>query len=225
MDVIDALLRQGPLIAVGTVIYMVGILLGLAFTLMYAFTAPWWRSAIGRMFIVIGSAVVMAGVTVLLSLLLGADYPGREIVRMAGFGFFSAAMGFLFFTYLHERRKPPGSSRLPIRKDKQMKNALLALLTSIVRTITPVVVGGVVSWFTSKGIEVDPDLQATLTLVIAFAATAIYYTLIRLLETYVTPKLGWLLGVAKAPAAYTAESPAKATERELTAAATEAIQR
>lgn len=106
-----------------------------------------------------------------------------------------------------------------------MKNAVLALLTSIVRTVTPAIVGFVVSWFTSRGIEVDPELQTNIALVIALIATAVYYVVVRLLETYVTPKLGWLLGFAKAPAAYTAESPAKATERELTAAVDQAIQR
>lgn len=106
-----------------------------------------------------------------------------------------------------------------------MKNAVLALLTSIIRTVTPVIVGSTVSWFTSRGIEVDPELQTNITLVIALVATSIYYLIVRLLETYVTPKFGWLLGVAKAPAAYTAESPAKATENELTAAVDRAIQR
>lgn len=89
-----------------------------------------------------------------------------------------------------------------------MSNAILAVLTSLVRTITPVVVGAVVSFFTSRGIEVDPELQTNLTLLIALAATVLYYLTVRLLETYVTPKLGWLLGVAKSPAVYTAESPA-----------------
>lgn len=121
MDLIDALFRQGPAIAFGTVIYLVGILFGLAFTVMYGVTAPWWRSAIGRMFMVIGTAIVMAGVVVLLSLILGGDYPGRELVRVLGYGIFTLAMGFLFFTYLHERRKP--SSPLPIRKTTSRKGA------------------------------------------------------------------------------------------------------
>lgn len=89
-----------------------------------------------------------------------------------------------------------------------MSNAFLAVLTSLVRTITPVVVGAVVSFFTSRGIDVDPELETNLALLIALAATVLYYLIVRLLETYVTPKLGWLLGVAKSPAVYTAESPA-----------------
>lgn len=89
-----------------------------------------------------------------------------------------------------------------------MSNAILAVLTSLVRTITPVVVGAVVSFFTSRGIDVDPELETNLALLIAITATVLYYLVVRLLETYVTPQLGWLLGVAKSPAVYTPESPA-----------------
>jgi hypothetical protein len=96
-----------------------------------------------------------------------------------------------------------------------VKNAALALLTSIVRTVTPAIVGFVVSWFTSRGITPDPELETNLALIIALVATGLYYVLVRLLETYVTPRFGWLLGVAKSPAAYTPESPARASDAEI----------
>jgi len=90
-----------------------------------------------------------------------------------------------------------------------MSNALSALWASIVRTFTPIIVGSVVGWFVTLGVPLDDKFSGLLTLVVSGILSAVYYVAVRLLETYVTPKFGWLLGLAKTPVAYTPESPAK----------------
>jgi hypothetical protein len=90
-----------------------------------------------------------------------------------------------------------------------MSDAASALWASIVRTLVPIVVGSVVGALVSLGINLDPEFEVALTTLLTAAFSLIYYVAVRLLETFVTPKLGWLLGLAKAPAAYSASSPAK----------------
>ena len=92
-----------------------------------------------------------------------------------------------------------------------MDNAASAVWASIVRTIVPIIVGAVLSWLTAVGISADAQFPAQLTNLLTVAFSGLYYVIVRLLETYATPKLGWLLGLARTPAAYTPESPAKAT--------------
>lgn len=79
-----------------------------------------------------------------------------------------------------------------------------ALWDSIVRTIVPIAVGAVLSFFITRGIELDPEFEGALFLVITGLLQGAYYIAVRLFEKYVSPKFGWLLGLAKAPA-YPAE--------------------
>ena len=102
---------------VGTNIYIVGLVVGLTFTIIYGVSAPWWRTAIGRMFMAVSSGIVVAGVVVLLSIFLGVDYPGRPVVRIVGYAVFAVSMLTLLFTYLHERNL--STSHLPLRKPKE----------------------------------------------------------------------------------------------------------
>ena len=88
-----------------------------------------------------------------------------------------------------------------------MREAANAVWLSIVRTIVPLVVGGALSLWAGWGIQVDPEFEGALSTLLFGGFTAAYYVAVRLLETYVAPKLGWLLGAAKAPAVYTPESP------------------
>lgn len=74
-----------------------------------------------------------------------------------------------------------------------------ALWDSIVRTIVPIVVGLVIGWTTAQGIDLDPEFESSLTLAIMAAFQGVYYVVVRLFETYASPKFGWLLGLAKAP--------------------------
>lgn len=80
-----------------------------------------------------------------------------------------------------------------------MQSALKDVWDSLVRTVTPIAVGFVVSFFTTRGIEVDPTLAASVGAGIGAVAGAIWYGLVRLFEVYVSPKFGWALGLAKAP--------------------------
>lgn len=90
-----------------------------------------------------------------------------------------------------------------------MSTATSALWASIVRTLVPIIVGWVVSTLIGVGIDLDPEFEVALTGFLTAAFGAVWYIGVRLLETYVTPKLGWLLGYAKAPVSYSAQSPAK----------------
>ena len=90
-----------------------------------------------------------------------------------------------------------------------MSNTASALWASIVRTVAPLIVGFVVTWATGLGITLDDQFGPLLTTVVAGAISGLYYIAVRLLETYVAPRLGWFLGLAKTPVAYTQESPAR----------------
>lgn len=85
-----------------------------------------------------------------------------------------------------------------------MKNAIAALWASIVRTLVPIIVGSVTAWLVGIGFPAGEEFEGLLTAVLTLAFGGLYYTVVRLLETYVTPKFGWLLGLAKAPATYVA---------------------
>lgn len=108
---------------IGTAIYIVGLLVGIVFGLHYGWSAPWWRSAVGRMFVVITLALLVAGATVVVQILvpLEQDDHLRLALRLLGYGSFAVAMSFLLGTYLHERRQP--TSPLPIRKEHDMSES------------------------------------------------------------------------------------------------------
>lgn len=78
-----------------------------------------------------------------------------------------------------------------------ISDAAKAFWTSLVRTVVPLIVGAVIAWLVKLGIPVDDDLSSTLATLLTLVFTAVYYALVRLLETYVTPKFGWLLGFAR----------------------------
>jgi hypothetical protein len=83
-----------------------------------------------------------------------------------------------------------------------MSNAMSALWASIVRTVVPIVVGAVLAFAVAHNIPLDKEFESLLSIALAAAFTAAYYVVVRLLETYVAPKLGWLLGLAKTPTNY-----------------------
>lgn len=68
-------------------------------------------------------------------------------------------------------------------------------LTSLARTVVPIVVGLVVSLALRAGVDVHgyaPEITA--------AVSAGYYAAVHYVERFVDPRAGWLLGVAKSPA-------------------------
>lgn len=79
------------------------------------------------------------------------------------------------------------------------------LFDSLARTFTPIIAGAVIGWFVTIGIDLDPEFAPTLIIVITGAFQGLYYLAVRLFELYVSPKFGWLLGLAKTPAYETPE--------------------
>jgi uncharacterized membrane protein (DUF441 family) len=82
-----------------------------------------------------------------------------------------------------------------IIKENQMKD----LVPSLIRTYVPVIVGQFVAWLALKGVNLDDKTVVSLTATVGGIITAVYYLAARLLERYVSPKLGWLLGRATPP--------------------------
>lgn len=70
------------------------------------------------------------------------------------------------------------------------------IVTSLIRTIVPMVVGWLASTLAVHGINVDPDTALNLGALLTAVFGALYYTAIRLWEKY-KPAAGVLLGVAK----------------------------
>lgn len=66
---------------------------------------------------------------------------------------------------------------------------------SVIRTIVPLIVGSLVGWFVSKGVEVD---RGALTAALDSLLGGLYYVVIRAVERR-WPKAGWLLGAPGAP--------------------------
>lgn len=69
---------------------------------------------------------------------------------------------------------------------------------SLIRTWIPALIGALVGFLASKGIELDPDAVAAGTAFMSAVFTGLYYALARWLESR-WPKLGWLLGNPKQP--------------------------
>lgn len=71
-------------------------------------------------------------------------------------------------------------------------------VTSLIRTWTPMLVGAVVSWLATRGVNLDPEAAAGLAAFIAGLFSALYYLLVRLIERKY-PEAGVLLGSTKKP--------------------------
>lgn len=85
-----------------------------------------------------------------------------------------------------------------------MKAIANALWISIVRSIVPVIVGSVLSLAVVLNVPLDQDFEKLLTALLTAVLSALYYVAVRLFETYISPKIGWLLGWAKSPDSYSA---------------------
>lgn len=74
-----------------------------------------------------------------------------------------------------------------------------AVWDSLVRTYVPWLVGVLVGWLISLGVPLDPEVKTAITVALMSLAGSLYYLAVRVFETYISPKLGWLLGLAKKP--------------------------
>lgn len=72
------------------------------------------------------------------------------------------------------------------------------MLTSIIRTAVPYLVGWIVSLFALAGVTVTDELRAALVTLVSFIIGTLYYVVVRFLEKK-WPKLGVLLGVPTPP--------------------------
>lgn len=73
-------------------------------------------------------------------------------------------------------------------------------LLSLVRTAVPAAVGGLLAWLASRwGVVLDEQSSAQAMALATAAAVAVYYAIVRALETR-WPWFGKLLGSAKQPA-------------------------
>ncbi len=72
------------------------------------------------------------------------------------------------------------------------------LVTSIIRTVTPSIVGAILAVLTSAGIDLDAAAAANLTGFLTALFGGLYYVIVRLIEQR-KPKAGILLGKAKQP--------------------------
>lgn len=74
-------------------------------------------------------------------------------------------------------------------------------IISQIRMYVPLSVGVVIAFLASHGMNLhisDARVEAVVT-VLTGLFTALYYSMVRLLEKYVSPKFGWLLGYAQSP--------------------------
>lgn len=71
-------------------------------------------------------------------------------------------------------------------------------VTSLIRTNVPIVVGTVLSWLATKGLNIDESAAAGLVAGLTGVLISLYYVVVRTLEKRF-PKFGVLLGVASKP--------------------------
>jgi hypothetical protein len=85
-----------------------------------------------------------------------------------------------------------------------MKNAIATLWASFARTVVPIIAGWIITQLVNIGIPVDDEFGGAINSLLVVVFSAVYYLLVRIFETYISPRFGWLLGYAKAPATYIA---------------------
>lgn len=96
---------------------------------------------------------------------------------------------------------------------KKVKAAAALVWFSFVRTVVPIIVGAVLGMFTANNVTVDPEFEAALTGLLTVVFSGVYYLAVRLLEVYVAPKFGLLLGSRSSPDAYSKSQPSDIEER------------
>jgi len=69
-------------------------------------------------------------------------------------------------------------------------------LPSVLRTVVPLIVGALITIGIKAGFNID---EASVTPAITALVTAIYYVVVRYLETHASSQFGWLLGLASQP--------------------------
>jgi len=71
----------------------------------YTFTAPWWRSAVGRALFTKGLALTLLLDIAVLYQLFGNDYPGRDAVRLTVYTLIVVGLWLQLGAYLHVKHQ------------------------------------------------------------------------------------------------------------------------
>lgn len=79
-----------------------------------------------------------------------------------------------------------------------MQDLIDKLGASVVRTVTPYIVGFVVTFLASRGFDWKPS--AGVFVLVSQGVSTAYYALVRYAEEFLSPKFGWLLGKIGVPA-------------------------
>jgi hypothetical protein len=69
-------------------------------------------------------------------------------------------------------------------------------LLSLVRTLSPIAAGWVLTLALRLGVQLD---SATLVSLLTAGFSAVYYAVFRFAELHISPRFGWLLGYAEPP--------------------------
>lgn len=72
------------------------------------------------------------------------------------------------------------------------------LVTRLIRTYTPIIIGGIVSWLITKGVEIDESTKAAAIITLTGFLQALYYTAVSVIAKKF-PAIEILLGSKKAP--------------------------
>lgn len=73
-----------------------------------------------------------------------------------------------------------------------------SFVTSLIRTYVPIIVGALVSFLITKGVELDPETQTGLIVALTGVSQAVYYYVARVLERKF-PQFSFLLGSSAQP--------------------------
>jgi hypothetical protein len=80
-----------------------------------------------------------------------------------------------------------------------LKETTKNLFIGIARTAAPILAGIVLTFFTSIGLDIPEENKQDVIMILFGLMTLGYYVVVALAERYISPKAGWLLGVAKKP--------------------------
>ncbi len=114
-----------------TWLVIAGIVPSLAFTLIYGFGSPWYRSALGVVMFLLGLSL-----TTVLGIVLGrrlfGEYPGYQWVAIGGYSLLLVAMVGLAVIVIIERRSASTALSFPLRKASTVTDSSLTGFTSTI---------------------------------------------------------------------------------------------
>lgn len=88
-----------------TVLIVLAAIPGIAFPIVYAVTARWTASSLGRALMLNGISIGLIMGLVVFTVLHGPDYPGRNLVRFGTYGLIAVMLWTQLLTYIGAVRK------------------------------------------------------------------------------------------------------------------------